>query len=772
MSGVAGRCADGLCVSLSCNDGLVTQPEQCDPSVPMQETLTCSSLGFHEGTTTGCTEVCTLDISGCSLTCGYGELNGPEECEQGFPGADRNCTDLAGGDVFDVGLQLCSSLCSLREDNCKTYGWDGVDIPIFNTGSLRNIWVSDDNEIFAVGFASGFIGSFADLLTLEDGGWSGVFSEAITGIASDEARWGMWGTTSSDLWYGFAGGVGHWDGTASTTYPFAGDSSDVVAISGFASDAIFAVTLAGRLFRFNGTTWTQIATVSGTPNDLYALDANRVMIAGNSTIRTWDGSTFTQESAPAGAYIAMHGFAPNDIWAIAQSDTGLESTLIHFDGTSWLASGEALGANLRDLSGDHTRAFAVGLRADGKSAATFYFDGKHWLNLSEPPANSDLTTQELQFAACANDTLFAISGPLPTSLDDAWLWGGFDLAVPTELPALFQPSDIWIQDPDNWVVVGTDGVNLLANHYNGSRLTTRVLGIPRSQDLSPAIWGSALDNIYALGGDGRTLAHFNGNNWVAENANTEANRFRRIDGSAANNVWAVGDGDTISRFDGSNWVAISAPDSGKIPNIFSAVYTDSPNFTVVGTIQNNTEKSGVFIWDGNTWTKADVEITGDIVDIAGSGPDNLWVLSKTLQTDGSVNQFFHYDHSKTDVDARWTEFPHPGGELLFDRLVVLAPDEAFAIGINSDRLSREATASAHFDGEGWAHLRFSVAGQAAIDAIDGTLVGVGTENEIPQVQPLHWTRRWSCTPAESNCSNRIDDDCDGKIDADDTADCP
>tara|TARA_R110002073_G_scaffold140253_11_gene290930 strand:+ start:29069 stop:31297 length:2229 start_codon:yes stop_codon:yes gene_type:complete len=742
----------------------------------MQETLTCSSLGFHEGENIGCTEVCTLDISGCSLTCGDGELNGPEECEQGFPGADRNCTDLAGGDVFDVGLQLCSSLCSLREDNCKSFGWDGVDLPGFNGGgNLHNIWVSDDNQIFAVGFASGFVGSFADLLTLdEDGRWSVLSSELISGNATDGSRWGMWGTTSSDLWYGFAGGVAHWDGTSSTVYPFADDASEVVAISGVAGNAIFAVTRASRLFRFDGTTWTQVATISGTPHDLYALDANRVMIAGDSTMQTWDGSSFTQESAPAGTYIAMHGFAPDNIWAIAQGETGLDSILIHYNGTSWLASGEAAGANLRDISGDDTRAFAVGAFTDGKAAATFYFDGVHWINISEPLVNDDRATQELQFAACANDTLLAIGGELPTFLTDAWLWGGFDLALPTRLlPALYQPSDIWIQDPDNWVVVGTDGVNLLANHYDGSRITTRVLGIPRSADLSAAVWGSALDNIYAIGGDGGTLAHFNGNNWVAEDANAEANRFRRIDGSSANNVWAVGDGDTISRFDGSNWVAISPPESGQISNIFSAVYTDSPSFTVVGTIQNGTSESSVFIWDGATWTKADLEITGDVVDIAGSGPDNIWVLSRSRENTESVNQFFHYDHTDTNADARWTEFPHPGGELLFDKLVVLAPDEAFAVGINAVPGSSETLGtSAHFDGEGWADLRFSADGHNAIDAIDGTLVGVGIEGELPQVQPLHWTRRWSCKATEDNCSNRIDDDCDGKIDADDTADCP
>jgi hypothetical protein len=764
VSGVTGSCNDGLCVVSTCGDRVLTPPERCEPDLALDESLTCSSLGFHEGVTVSCTDVCTLDISDCEFTCGDGDLyEDIEECEQGFPGPDRNCTELAGGDVFDVGLQLCSSLCSLREDNCQRYGWDRTDIPIFSgTATLRGFWISSDNEIFALGHTSPFFEEFAVLQRLTDGDWVHAATDLLPSFPSDGAHWGMWGTTSSDLWYGFAGGVAHWDGASTTLHSFidlAGDPADVVAISGVASDAIFATTK-DNLFRYNGTEWTHVEPTADAANDIYALDANRVLIVGNSSIQVWNGTSF-ESVLSGGPYPGIHGFSPNDIWVIEADEEGT-SNLLHFDGLNW--STKAIipqGISLRDITGDDTRAFAVGTRG-----TTYYFNGAHWSHLAEPRSDDEDAAQDMEFAICSGDTLLAFGGA-NRNVSDAWLWRGFDVRTPTQLTEGVSPSDIWVQDPTNWVVVGgsVSDSKFFGQHFDGSIVTSKELGINGPATAKLSVWGSAINDVYVVGGDGRTLSHYNGIAWTPQEANLEADSFTRIHGSSATNIWAVGTGNTISRYNGNVWSAVVSPPSGETDNIFSAVYAESDSFALVGSKSLGAGDDGkVFIWDGATWTLANLDPAGvlgdvgDIVDIAGSSPDNIWVLTELEIGNARVTRFFHYDH----INALWNaDFPHPGGEQNFHRLVVLAPDEAFAISSNGK--------AAHFDGEGWATLRIAEKGLLAVDGIDGTLVGVGVGEVVRQ---LDWTRRWSCKSTETNCANRIDDDCDGRIDGENTEDCP
>ena len=99
---------------------------------------------------------------------------------------------------------------------------------------------------------------------------------------------------------------------------------------------------------------------------------------------------------------------------------------------------------------------------------------------------------------------------------------------------------------------------------------------PAPQDLSE-VWGSASDNIYAVG-KGGTIIHYNGSPGQMITSPTSAN-LRGIWGSTANNIFAVGEHGTILYYDGVSWDKM---DSGVQDSLISTFGTLNPRVMVVG----------------------------------------------------------------------------------------------------------------------------------------------------------------------------------------------
>ena len=89
--------------------------------------------------------------------------------------------------------------------------------------------------------------------------------------------------------------------------------------------------------------------------------------------------------------------------------------------------------------------------------------------------------------------------------------------------------------------------------------------VPQGTDLY-AVWGSAADNVYAVGTKG-TILHYDGNAWSSMNSPTASDLYG-IWGQSANDIFAVGDAyhndgthystPTILRYDGTAWSKMPA----------------------------------------------------------------------------------------------------------------------------------------------------------------------------------------------------------------------
>jgi hypothetical protein len=113
---------------------------------------------------------------------------------------------------------------------------------------------------------------------------------------------------------------------------------------------------------------------------------------------------------------------------------------------------------------------------------------------------------------------------------------------------------LWGSAPNDVYAVGSEGVL----HYDGNAWSTIATGV---QDNLHDIWGSDKSNIYAVGGinnDNVGIAlHFDGQSWSNVNIST-SHSWRAVWGSGAQDVFVAG-GNEVAHFDGSTWKSSEPP---------------------------------------------------------------------------------------------------------------------------------------------------------------------------------------------------------------------
>ncbi len=82
------------------------------------------------------------------------------------------------------------------------------------------------------------------------------------------------------------------------------------------------------------------------------------------------------------------------------------------------------------------------------------------------------------------------------------------------------------------------------------------------------IWGSAADDIFAVGEFG-TILHYDGTSWSTMDSPT-GNNLNAVWGSAAGDVYAVGNSGTILHHDGSSWAAMPSSTGSDLNSVWGS----------------------------------------------------------------------------------------------------------------------------------------------------------------------------------------------------------
>lgn len=228
--------------------------------------------------------------------------------------------------------------------------WDGSkwtnDAPpagVQITRALQGVWSDGPSNAWAVGEAN-------SILRYNGSAWSAV-SSVNKPIANTDNYNAVWGV-GSDVWVAGDNTILHCKATASCAVEASGGGI-LYSLWGSAANNVFAVGAGGRILRYNGTAWSQMASPT-----------NRALarIAGSSA---------------------------SDIWAVG------DSVLMHFDGTTWTVH-PVTENRLRSKvpsqlsSGGGAVIFQIGLWVRGPKEAyiggdggvIFRWDGAEWRQVS------------------------------------------------------------------------------------------------------------------------------------------------------------------------------------------------------------------------------------------------------------------------------------------------------------------------------------------------------------------------------------------------------
>lgn len=142
------------------------------------------------------------------------------------------------------------------------------------------------------------------------------------------------------------------------------------------------------------------------------------------------------------------------------------------------------------------------------------------------------------------------------------------------------------------------------------------------------VWGSAPDDIFAVG-DGGTVLHYNGTDWGGMTSNTTAS-LTAVWGSSGTDVFAVGFGGTIIYYNGLGWSPMTSGTGNDLLAIWGSSGSD---IYAVG------EAGTVLYFNGTNWSTIAIGISNWLWGVWGSASNDVYAVGdngRILNYNGSI----------------------------------------------------------------------------------------------------------------------------------------
>jgi cysteine-rich repeat protein len=766
--GSAAQCVEGVCLAVTCGDGLVMLDEVCDDgnthscdgcSADCRSTEQCGN-GLVE-----CAEQCddgprnaAAPNANCRLgcrrqRCGDGvvdDLSG-EDCD-GAPPAALDChafgyyggalgcstacrSDVAGcvgrcgdgvADVaelcdgappegqscldfgYDVGNVYCGRLCTPTFNTCGRLGFS----PMSYSGGgvyLYGAWGSSPSDIFAAGFAG-------SMLHYDGTSWAPM----ETGV--DVSLYGVGGTGPNDVWaVGREGTLLHYDG-GSWAAQASGTDVQLFAVWAYGPRDIF---VGGRvetlpdggeasvmLYSRGDGTWTKQRLPvrdGGEPYGIFSIwgsSPSDVFAVGAGEVVHFDGGSWSFMSIPE--HIRENNRYLNSVWGSGPKDVftvGELGLVLHYDGQTWTPMEAGVATLLNAVDGTGPNdVYAV-----GDEGVALHYNGTRWASLS---SNSSLNLVGLSVKA---DQAIAVGTGTLTRFERG---GPVASVITTGMTGAI--TGIWSDGPSNVVAASDEGEIFQFNGKTWSSVFTAEASLW-------SVWASGPNDIFVVGRYG-TIVHYGGptKGWTTMDSTAPEVLLNWVWGSGPNDVYAVGSEGTLLRYDGSSWTSIS---TGTTADLYGVWGSGASDVYVVGT------GGTVLHRDGSAWSTLQTGTTVDFWAVWGADANEVLLfadLDGVYRLDGST--------AVPTTVRSLQSFTFGSGT---------SPTNVFSVEYQGQGLS-------HFDGVDWASLRIPPKTLYSVFA-KGNLAYVGASGgEILEVEQL-------CASRERHCSDRWDDDCDGLL---------
>ena len=571
---LVGTCDHGACVSSGCGNGVVEPGEACDDG----NTVSGDGCSADCRSTEACGNAIVDQVAGEQCDCG--------DAEHANPACQGPNSDTGGP---------CSTSCKLRCGDGMIESDEGCDPSV------------------AVSVSCAGVGDFERGLTTCSDSCQPV-------ITADTCRYIGWRTrttsapTTALAPTGAGRGFGVAGARAGKYIDYSADAIDytelgvaMTAVWAADDDTAVAVGAGGTIARWDPAQMVFVEEVSGTLVDLRAVwgrSASEVYAVGEDTVLAWDGSAWSSIGPPEGG--AFRAIAGDDARVYVVGDRG---TMWSYDGVAWQAVDTGTTADL--LGVWSTGAVVVAVGAGGTIAE----DTGSGFVAGRTTTTADL----LSVWGSAADGWFA-SGEHGTVLfDDGRVWR--TLALGRGLAGT--PDQTFAE------IVGVAGVEVTVlgsedvATFEGAAWSPTTVPTTASID---GLWGSATDDVFAVGRGG-TILHHDGLAWTVQPTPTTAD-LHAVWGTGPRDVYAVGDDLTVLHYDGATWTAQPTGLPPGTTGDFAAVFEPAAGGLFVA------GSSGVFqsIGGGLVQTLSTPQRAA-----WGSGPANVWVAGGDLANfDGST----------------------------------------------------------------------------------------------------------------------------------------
>jgi hypothetical protein len=256
-------------------------------------------------------------------------------------------------------------------------GWCWAN-PLPQGGSLRSVWSSGANDVWAVG---------ESILHFDGSSWA-VFDKGTA-----EALNAVWGSGPNDVWtVGNGGTILHWNGsiwaavaspgTARLGHVWGNAAADVWIIGDVSG------TKGGHLLHWDGSSWSDVTPADpipnvqslwgGGPGDLWSVrtDCDTVTFRScQGTLQRWNGLAWSavakSRTELLAGFAALWGSGPDDIWVGGQGPT---TSLWHWDGAVLSEVPSDAIAHVEGMWGSG----ADDVWAVGEQGALAHWDGVVW----------------------------------------------------------------------------------------------------------------------------------------------------------------------------------------------------------------------------------------------------------------------------------------------------------------------------------------------------------------------------------------------------------
>lgn len=551
-------------------------------------------------------------------------------------------------DVFAVGIHSLTE-ASVMHFNGST--WSAMTVPA--SRELIGVWGSSPRDVFAVGAAG-------SILHYNGTEWSTMSNPVAGGIIT---LWDVWGSGPTDVYaVGDQETVLHYNGTAWSAFTGPAPSAGVVlSIWGASTNPtdLFIVTSSGKVFRWGGGSWTQVATSASGLYAIWGSSTSDVYAAGfPGTVLHFNGTVWTTlNSGFSGNQWAVWGTSGGDVYVFNNIRRGVRGGTVSITPATPTLTVPSQTQQMTPDARDAGNAVVSGVvytwtssdetvaTVDAAGLVTAVGSGTTTITTtaSGGSAGSTLVTVTLPVTS----VVITPSGPSLSGVGTTQAFTGEarDVAghvVPgkTLTWASLNTAVATINSSSglaSTVAAGQVTVSASVDGITGYALMTVQVPGPTPANLWATssiapnslnqVWGASGSDVFAVGNSGG-FRRFDGTSWNSFSCNTSVT-LNGVWGFSATDVWGVGETGEIVHYNGST--CSRDPQSGVITTAsLNAVWGASPR-DVFAAGSGGT----ILRYDGTSWNSMISNTSNGLFGVWGTSATDVFAVSNN----GTIHRY-------------------------------------------------------------------------------------------------------------------------------------